>query len=115
MVKAKVGLFQRIYDCLAGVTTIDRALNAARNLAALVASVDGDTSSPSCGTTLNEPAGNPPKTYLLLWKPHQGSGAGACDQRRSDNDGRGPPFTRATDVATDEGSASQCRASRTSP
>jgi hypothetical protein len=105
-VKAKVGLFQRIYDCLAGVITIDRALNAAPNLAALVASVDGDTSSPSCGTTLNEPSGNPPNTDLLLWNPHHGSGAGACNRRRSDNDGRGPPFTSAADDATHEGSAS---------
>ncbi|WP_260478895.1 transposase [Kibdelosporangium aridum] len=36
---------------------LDRDLNAARNLAALV-----EASSPSCGATTNEPDGNPRKT-----------------------------------------------------
>ena len=43
---------------------IDRDLNAAFNLAALVQTVGAgdDTSSQSCGATQNEPAGNPGKT-----------------------------------------------------
>ena len=42
--------------------SMDRDLNAARNLVALVAGSAGGASSPSCGATQNEPAGNPRKT-----------------------------------------------------
>jgi putative transposase len=59
-VKAKLRLSERTYTCDQCGFTLDRDLNAARNLASLV-----ETSSPSCGATVNEPAGNPPKTSTL--------------------------------------------------
>jgi putative transposase len=58
-VKAKLRLSERVYGCEACGLVLDRDLNAARNLAALV---QRETSSPSCGATVNEPAGNPRKT-----------------------------------------------------
>jgi putative transposase len=58
-VKAKLRLSERVYRCEACGLVLDRDLNAARNLAALV---QRETSSPSCGATQNEPAGNPRKT-----------------------------------------------------
>jgi putative transposase len=58
-VKAKLRLSERVYHCQACGLVLDRDLNAARNLAALV---QRETSSPSCGATANEPAGNPRKT-----------------------------------------------------
>ncbi len=61
VVKAKLRLSQRIYHCEACSMSIDRDRNAAANLAALAVSATA-TSSPSCGATLNEPAGNPHKT-----------------------------------------------------
>jgi putative transposase len=57
-VKAKLRLPERLFRCDACGLVLDRDLNAARNLAALVE----HTSSPSCGATLNEPDGNPRKT-----------------------------------------------------
>ncbi|MFC3897590.1 IS607 family element RNA-guided endonuclease TnpB [Lentzea rhizosphaerae] len=59
VVKAKLCLAERIYRCEVCGLVLDRDLNAARNLAALV---QCETSSPSCGATRNEPAGNPGKT-----------------------------------------------------
>jgi putative transposase len=59
VVKAKLRLSERTYTCDACGLVCDRDLNAARNLAALVR---GETSSPSCGATVNEPAGNPCQT-----------------------------------------------------
>ncbi|WP_036016422.1 IS607 family element RNA-guided endonuclease TnpB [Lentzea albidocapillata] len=59
VVKAKLRLSERIFRCDACGLVLDRDLNAARNLAALVR---GETSSPSCGATVNEPDGNPGKT-----------------------------------------------------
>jgi putative transposase len=59
VVKAKLCLSERVYRCESCGLVLDRDLNAARNLAALVRS---ETSSPSCGATRNEPAGNPRKT-----------------------------------------------------
>jgi putative transposase len=56
--KAKLPLSERMYHCDECGLTVDRDANAARNLAALVAVVR-DSSSPSCGATLNERAGNP--------------------------------------------------------
>jgi putative transposase len=57
VVKAKLRLSERLFRCACGLV-LDRDLNAARNLAALVE----HTSSPSCGATRNEPDGNPRKT-----------------------------------------------------
>jgi len=57
-VKAKLRLSERTFHCQACGLVLDRDLNAARNLAALVES----TSSVSCTVTLNEPDGNPGKS-----------------------------------------------------
>lgn len=57
-VKAKLRLPERVYQCEHCGMVLDRDLNAARNLAALV---ERDTSSASCVVRLNEPAGNPRK------------------------------------------------------
>jgi putative transposase len=62
VVKAKLGLSERVYRCETCGLVLDRDLNAARNLATLVR---GETSSPSCGATRNEPAGNPGKTRTV--------------------------------------------------
>ena len=59
VVKAKLRLSERTFRCESCGLVLDRDLNAARNLAALV---QRETSSPSCGATINEPAGNPRKT-----------------------------------------------------
>lgn len=56
-VKAKLRLSERTFRCDQCGFALDRDLNAARNLAALV-------SSPSCGATVNEPDGNPRKTRI---------------------------------------------------
>jgi putative transposase len=64
-VKTKLRLSERIYHCDQCGLTLDRDLNAARNLARLiveVGDVSGGMSSPSCGATRNEPDGNPCKT-----------------------------------------------------
>lgn len=57
-VKTKLRLSERDYECEYCGAVLDRDLNAARNLAALV---ERDTSSASCVVRLNEPAGNPHK------------------------------------------------------
>jgi putative transposase len=57
VVKAKLRLSERTFHCDQCGAALDRDLNAARNLAALV-------SSQSCWATENEPAGNPDKTGL---------------------------------------------------
>jgi putative transposase len=59
VVKAKLRLSERTFRCDVCGLVCDRDLNAARNLAVLV---HGETSSPSCGATRNEPAGNPHQT-----------------------------------------------------
>jgi putative transposase len=59
VVKAKLRLSERVYRCESCGPVLDRDLNAARNLAALARC---ETSSPSCGATRNEPAGNPRQT-----------------------------------------------------
>ncbi|GAB3287121.1 hypothetical protein GCM10027563_21790 [Parasphingorhabdus pacifica] len=64
VVKAKLRLSERTFTCEHCGHTADRDLNAARNLAHL-AETAGSTSSPSCGATTNEPAGNPRKTSSL--------------------------------------------------
>ncbi|HEX9338549.1 MAG TPA: RNA-guided endonuclease TnpB family protein, partial [Pseudonocardiaceae bacterium] len=58
-VKAKLRLSERTFRCDQCDLVLDRDLNAARNLVALV---EVTTSSPSCGATRNEPDGNPCKT-----------------------------------------------------
>ncbi|SDY18016.1 putative transposase [Amycolatopsis xylanica] len=60
VVKAKLRLSERIYTCENCGLTLDRDLNAARNLAGLA-----ELSSPSCGATRNEPDGNPHQTRLV--------------------------------------------------
>jgi putative transposase len=62
-VRAKLLLSERNYQCEACGMSIDRDVNAARNLAAFgYNAVDGGASSSSCGATVNEPAGNPFKS-----------------------------------------------------
>lgn len=61
VVKTKLRLAERVFTCDHCGLVLDRDLNAARNLAALV-----ETSSPSCGATRNEPDGNPHKTSAAL-------------------------------------------------
>ncbi|SNR89665.1 putative transposase [Haloechinothrix alba] len=60
--KAKLCLSERTFTCDHCGQTADRDHNAARNLAALVSEIASSASSPSCGATKNEPAGNPRKT-----------------------------------------------------
>lgn len=62
VVKAKLRLSERTLQCDACGMSSDRDDNAARNLAGLVDEATGSASSPSCGATVNEPAGNPGKT-----------------------------------------------------
>ncbi|HVK21311.1 MAG TPA: IS607 family element RNA-guided endonuclease TnpB [Actinokineospora sp.] len=64
-VKAKLRLSERTYTCDRCGFTLDRDLNAARNLARLVSEVADGTSSPSCGATQNEPDGNPRQTRTV--------------------------------------------------
>ncbi|MEV4732780.1 IS607 family element RNA-guided endonuclease TnpB [Saccharopolyspora sp. NPDC049426] len=58
VVKAKLHLSERLFHCQSCGLIIDRDLNAALNLAALV---ERETSSASCAARLNEPDGNPRK------------------------------------------------------
>ncbi|WP_327120784.1 zinc ribbon domain-containing protein [Nocardia sp. NBC_01730] len=76
--KTKLRHSDRVFRCDACSYTVDRDINAARNLAAVVATVTGGGSSPSCGATVNEPAGNPCKTSpagsgYRHGKPHEGN------------------------------------------
>lgn len=80
VVKAKLRLSQKMYRCDACGATIDRDRNAARNLANLAARATVGESSPSCGATINEPAGNMRKTSpagrrYRHGKPHEGNAA----------------------------------------
>ncbi|MFD8499710.1 IS607 family element RNA-guided endonuclease TnpB [Amycolatopsis sp. NPDC059657] len=78
VVKAKLRLSERVFTCDSCGMTMDRDLNAARNLAGLA-----ETSSPSCGATENEPDGNPGKSRTAraagtaTGRPHH-----QCGQRR---------------------------------
>jgi putative transposase len=62
-VKAKLPLHVRVFDCEHCGLSLDRDINAARNLARLI-ELDGaaGTSTASCVGTVNRPAGNPRKT-----------------------------------------------------
>jgi putative transposase len=62
-VKAKLPLRVRVFDCDECGLVLDRDLNAARNLAALVGETAGGTSAASCAGTLNTPDGNPCQTH----------------------------------------------------
>ena len=61
-VKAKLRLSERTFRCDECTLVLDRDLNVARNLARLAGGPATGTSSPSCGATRNEPAGNPRQT-----------------------------------------------------
>ena len=61
----KQGRSERTYTCGQCGLVLDRDLNAARNLAALLGEVIGATSTPSCGATVNEPDGNPRQTHTV--------------------------------------------------
>ncbi|MDX3660645.1 IS607 family element RNA-guided endonuclease TnpB [Streptomyces sp. ID05-26A] len=86
VVKAKLRLSERVYRCDACGLDLDRDLNAARNLAALARR---ETSSPSCGATQNEPAGNPHKTRTAratgtaTGRPAPPSGTGQRRRRKA--------------------------------
>lgn len=76
--KAKLRLSERIFDCEHCGLTIDRDTNAARNLAGLAKDLSAQTSTSSCGATLNEPAGNPCESDIVgsgygHGKPHAGN------------------------------------------
>ena len=80
VVKTKLRLSERIFACESCGMSMDRDLNAARNLAALVQA----TSSPSCGATQNEPDGNPCQTHTV-WAAGTATGRSGLDdpgQRR---------------------------------
>ncbi|WP_433524007.1 IS607 family element RNA-guided endonuclease TnpB [Nocardia pseudovaccinii] len=64
VVKAKLRLSDRLFRCDGCGHRADRDLNAAQNLAALATRIHHGASSPSCGATRNELAGNPCKTNL---------------------------------------------------
>ncbi|NKE60898.1 IS200/IS605 family element transposase accessory protein TnpB [Lentzea sp. PSKA42] len=64
-VKAKLPLRVRVFQCDECGLVLDRDLNAAHNLAALVDEAAGDTSSASCAGTPNKPDGNPRQTRTV--------------------------------------------------
>jgi putative transposase len=84
VVTAKLRLSERVFRCDQCGLALDRDLNAALNLAALV---EVTTSSPSCGATRNEPAGNPHQTHTM-WAAGTATGRPAptgAGQRRRGN------------------------------
>lgn len=64
-VKAKLPLRVRVYHCDECGFVLDRDVNAARNLVALVSEAAGSTSAASCAGTTNKPDGNPRQTHAL--------------------------------------------------
>ncbi|HEV3361003.1 MAG TPA: RNA-guided endonuclease TnpB family protein [Pseudonocardiaceae bacterium] len=83
-VKAKLPLHVRVFRCDECGFVLDRDLNAARNLAALV-EVSDDTSTASCVGTVNKPDGNPCQTHAM-WAAGTATGrpapSGAGQRRR---------------------------------
>ena len=78
VVKTKLRLIDRVFDCDSCGHRADRDRNAAANLAALAAHVQRGTSPPSCGATKNEPDGNSSQTShagsgYRHGKPHEGN------------------------------------------
>src|SRR3982075_3620171 len=65
VVTTKLHLSERTFRCEECPLVLDRDVNAARNLAALVGEVIGGTSSRVCGATVNEPDGNPHQTHTV--------------------------------------------------
>jgi putative transposase len=84
-VKTKLPLRVRVYHCDECGLVLDRDLNAARNLAALVGDTTGGTSAASCAGTLNTPDGNPCQTHTV-WAAGTATGRpappGAGQRRR---------------------------------
>ncbi|MEU0881181.1 IS607 family element RNA-guided endonuclease TnpB [Lentzea sp. NPDC005914] len=84
-VKAKLPLRVRVFDCDECGLVLDRDLNAARNLAALVGETAGSTSTESCAGTSNTPDGNPCQTHTV-WAAGTATGRpappGAGQRRR---------------------------------
>ena len=72
MVKTNLRLSERTFRCDECGLVLDRDLNAARNLAALVGEVTGGTSSQRRGDR-NEPDGNPHHTHTL-WATRTATG-----------------------------------------
>ncbi|MFD0205364.1 MULTISPECIES: IS607 family element RNA-guided endonuclease TnpB [Saccharothrix] len=62
--RTKLRLSERTFRCGECPLVLDRDLNAARNLAALVVEIVDGGSSPSRGATVNEPDGNPRQTRV---------------------------------------------------
>jgi putative transposase len=93
VVKAKPRLSERTYRCDQCGNALDRDLNAARNLAALVEQVIGGTSSPSCGATQNEPDGNPQQTHTV-WAADTATGRATRSTSARQRTDSGHVFTR---------------------
>jgi putative transposase len=93
VVKTKVRLSERIYRCEECGLVLDRDLNAARNLAALVDEVIGGMSSQSCvgdGKRARwKPAADPTPCGQRV-PPREGPRG----QRRAQGNGSGQTFTR---------------------
>jgi putative transposase len=84
-VKTKLPLRVRVFHCDECGLVLDRDLNAARNLAALVGETARGTSTASCAGTLNMPDGNPCQPHTL-WAAGTATGRpappGAGQRRR---------------------------------
>jgi putative transposase len=89
-VKAKLRLSERIFHCDHCGLTLDRDLNAARNLARLADEITGGASSHSWWATENEPAGNPHQT------PACGGSGYRHGKTHHQNGGRPTPRRKAT-------------------
>ncbi|MFD4675429.1 IS607 family element RNA-guided endonuclease TnpB [Lentzea sp. NPDC058450] len=96
-VKAKLSLRVRVHDCDECGFVLDRDLNAARNLVALVSEAAGSTSAASCAGTRNKPDGNPRQTHAT-WAA--GTAAGRPGRGRANAAPRGDGYrAQRPDVA----------------